>query len=229
MPSLSLYGQLNGHMAHFNQINSNIISKDISFKIADTLKFKQVPYTDEKKNFFNENVSWIIALLIALISVIGNVIVSIRQERKNTLNLKKQIENNESIFNKQIESSKELALTEFKATIAANNRQGWINELRETMSDFLTISLSLSQNDLLTTIDEAKYHKLFYTKFKIDLLLNIENEEHKLLQKAINKLIDVIKNSENDNIEQLQITRDMCLEATRRIIKTEWIRIKELK
>ncbi|MCW3789627.1 hypothetical protein [Plebeiibacterium sediminum] len=210
--------------------NKVTIPQDFSIELSDTLNIKQIPFENEKKSFVSRNISWITAIIIAFISVIGNLWVARRQAQRNSINLKAQIENNEKILDKQIQNSKEIAITEFKATIAANNRQGWINELRETVSDFLTNSLSLAPDDIFSKEEELKYYnKLFYTKFKIELLLNTKTEEHKLLLQAINKVIEVIRSKEDYNLEKLQTARDVCLEASRRIIKIEWEKIKALK
>ena len=70
---------------------------------------------------------WIGALIIGLLSVLVNFWVAHRLRQSNERNLTRQIEN-----------AKEITLSQFKSTIATKNRQDWINELRNAISDAIS-------------------------------------------------------------------------------------------
>src|SRR5882672_933469 len=70
---------------------------------------------------------WITSLVIAGVTVVVNLIISF-STRRTSLKVVKQ----------QIESSVNLARIQFQSTLNSKNRQDWINEVRNCMSEFAT-------------------------------------------------------------------------------------------
>jgi len=188
---------------------------EISINIPKTFKIENV--TSDEQNLRNtllKNMPWIAAILIALLTILANYITSL-QLRKTT---KENLEN------------------QFKATISTKNRQAWINELRQNLSEYLSYSLYLSilknSNPANTAERNKMFEKLILAQSKIELLVNHNKPEQKKLLDSIDKLFSSSSNSdnpsENENIAYRN-ARTELINSSRNLFDIHWKKIKDLK
>lgn len=194
----------------------------VSVTLSDTLQVKNITPSTYQTPFYERNMHWIIALLIGLVSAFANLLIAFRLRQSN-----------ERIIQKQIMNAKETTLFQFKATIGTKNRQEWINDLRLVLSEFLTYTTYLSprKHDEVKE-DEIKrcIEKIFFTKFKIQLLTNPEKLEQKKLLDAIENMLNVITaDKEKYNDEDMRLARQEIVFAARELFKQHWNKIKDLR
>eukprot|EP01093_Parvamoeba_rugata_P002527 TRINITY_DN13108_c0_g1_i1.p1 TRINITY_DN13108_c0_g1~~TRINITY_DN13108_c0_g1_i1.p1 ORF type:complete len:156 (-),score=30.54 TRINITY_DN13108_c0_g1_i1:61-528(-) len=153
---------------------------------------------------------WIVALIIGLLSVLANYIIA-NQLRKTT---------------------KENLNTEYKATIASKNRQDWINEVRHTLTEFLSSALFLSNIDH-TEIDENNrfLEKLISSKSKLELLVNDSKTEQKDLLNSVENLLTLVTNDGKDPnfATKVRNSRNQTIKVARVLFNIHWKKIKNLK
>lgn len=172
----------------------------------------------EFSNKETENNTWIITLVICIITIIANLFISSRQIRNSKLNL--QIE-----LDSKLNEIKKNKLTEF--------RQSWIDELRNLISEMLAIhqwtgELLRNQDyndkisDLLQRTGEIQY--------KVEMMLNITEDKSRLLIEEIRILNarNIFNKEENDH-KKYSACVGKILELSQLILKTEWERIKRLE
>ncbi len=206
----------------------------VNVKLPSTLKIENV--SKLQVSLLDKNMPWLVALLIGILSAFVNLRIGNRLRLSNENNLRRQIESNEKNLQSQIETSKEIKLLEFKATISAKNRQEWINELRHTISEFLSISMQLTPDEheqigQLSHPDKIKFFdKFFYTKAKIELLLNSEKMAQQEVLDNVEAVVDVLtKKNEEFNGEDMQTARANLILSSRKLFDLHWKKIKNLK
>ncbi|GGG47441.1 hypothetical protein [Bizionia arctica] len=186
------------------------VETKISINLPETLKIENIGSDLNEKNEWKDKMPWIVALIIGLLSVLANYIIAnqLRKTTKENLNI------------------------EYKATIASKNRQDWINEVRHTLTEFLTSTLYLSniEND---KIDENNkfLEKLVFAKSKLELLLSDSKTEQKDLIDSVENLLTLITNkSKEPNFEtKVRISRDKTIQVARTLFNIHWEKIKSLK
>jgi hypothetical protein len=204
-----------------NTKNSKTQSSQLSVNFPDTIKIKNI--SEKKSNdVLEKNMPWIAALLVGIISVFINLWLA------NMLR-----ESNERNLQRQIDSAKEIAVNQFKATIATKNRQEWINELRHCISQFLSYSALLHpQFDINsgTTSDKSNfYDKLLYSKAKIDLLTNDSVPDQKELLDSLMNIVNIVTSTDSDMAKKFLVARNDVVKKSRVVFDIHWKKIKELK
>ncbi|MDX1939900.1 MAG: hypothetical protein SFU99_05065 [Saprospiraceae bacterium] len=121
-----------------------------------------------------------------------------------------------------------------KKVILSGNRQEWINTLRNSVAELLSLhsllilSLREKMDDYQNLKDVIK--QTVFLQHKIDLLLNPSEQDSQELMKKIWQLNAAsrgeMENSEDDVylVIQNEITR-----LTQKILKTEWERVKKIE
>lgn len=217
----------------------------VNVNVPTTLQIKDITEKSNNSSIIEKSMPWIVAFIIGLLSALVNFFIArqLRQSNENNLqrqiesserNLQRQIESNERSLQRQIETAKETTITGFKATINTKNRQEWINELRHTVSQFLSHSLQLIPTVGIKFVTETEksafYEKLVYSKTKIELLTNPNKPEQKELLDSIEQLlVQVSKKKEDFNLDEFKAARDKTLDVSRKLFGIHWDKIKELK
>ena len=217
--SLIFFGQTNSDTAKCSLKTSIQSEKQVNFNLPDTVKFKEIVEKNESQFNLEKSMPWLVALIIGILSVMVNFWVAHRLRQSNETNLQKQIDN-----------VKDTTLTQFKATIGTKNRQDWINELRNTLSEYLTYSTKLTPDSSNTEEERKKcVEKVYQTKFKIELMINPEKEEQKeLMGKVENILKVIVKKKEDYKLEDIQNARMECVKAARKLFDLHWRKIKNI-
>jgi predicted RNA-binding protein with EMAP domain len=122
------------------------------------------------------------------------------------------------------------------ADVAAQNRQSWINTLRNCVADLQALFMSLYEYKNLPKMDDEKevetkskqLNKALQKYYKIHLLINPDEDDHKQLVSYFKRLLDQYSYSSKyyDNISHLQ---KKITSISQSIFKREWERVKKGK
>lgn len=123
---------------------------------------------------------------------------------------------------------------QFKTTIATKNRQDWIDELRDTISEYIMSTSLLSP--IMNATEPFKIEqrtrlieRMSFSKAKIQLLTNIEKPDQKALVNEVESLLALIPNESKEiNVQDFQNQRSKVIEAATKILNLHWRKIKEL-
>lgn len=163
--------------------------------IIDTLKIKTI-YDKETKNVWykDNNIPWIIALVISIFGLILNVY----------------------LINRQIEANRENTIKQIQATLNTNNRQAWITETRNVITELMTQAnlLNIEFQEANISIEKKKilHEKFTYNKNKLFLLLKLDKEKHKNIIDSLTELMTILDthmlNSKANNERNMNIPFD---------------------
>jgi hypothetical protein len=201
-----------------------IVPLKVNLVQPDSITIKAITTNQVNQSLFEKNMPWIVAFVIGLLSVFVNFWVANRLRQSNERNLQSQLK-----------SSKETILLEFQATIASKNRQEWINELRQTLSEYLSstsLIVLLPPNPIQKILDDnAMYtQRLSLSKAKLELLLNENKAEQKELLDEIEKMLNIVVNKPSENYTvEIRAARSKVILAARKLFEIHWNKIKDLK
>jgi hypothetical protein len=170
-------------------------------------------YKQDKESFIEKSIPWFIALLIGILSTITNIVISKRLNKTSSENIDKQLTN-----------SKEITLKQFKATLHSQNMQHWSDEVRENLSDFLSISAYIrakmsdsrkkSEDEIFDSVIED-FKILNKHKVKLLTLLSLKNPEEKVIAEKIVKLMqkEFATKEEFSASEHIQLENSLLADA----------------
>lgn len=111
------------------------------------------------------------------------------------------------------------------------NRQEWINSLRNTISEFLAIANWLDANPYDKEKDDSQrqenIQKAYRFFSKIELHLNPNEADHTQLVLLNSEVMTLLK-SPNYDSDKLYALFTAILDQSKKIIKDEWERVKQL-
>lgn len=145
----------------------------------------------------------ILSLTIALLAVFVGPFISWRIA-------KRQIDSSQRISNKQI---------------IAPIRQAWINELRNYLSEIISSSHHYFVAGFEDRTDE-EYKRLTELEHRITLMLNPNEEDNENLLKVMRDMMNSINGGKEYDDQFIQ-SQSKITELSQRILKKEWIRVKE--
>lgn len=199
----------------------------------DTIKSKikieplQIEILTSKEKKESNNMPWIIALIVGVLTFIANIIASIVNRR---------------ISLGTIQTNKEIAIHQFNSTLKTKNRQDWIDNVRDTLSVFVSncVKVNIEIQDPSETENRDKikdiHEKIVLNRIKLQLLLNPEKELHNSILNLISEFIDILDkhmlNYENglqkyDNDEFISAYIKIA-ESGRKLLYNEWQKIQKL-
>jgi hypothetical protein len=229
------YGQTKEKTTKSIEKYSTQVPTQISVNFPDSIQIKDVSKKADNQTWIDKNLPWIIAFIIGLLSALVNFWIAYRLRLSNERNLLNQIQSNERNVKAQIESVKEAKLIEFKATIAAKNRQEWVNDVRHTLAEYLastSLDAPLPENPSPSLIEQKKDYvqRMALAKARLELLLNRDKpEQAELLDKIENMLRVSISVTKDTYVSQIQIAKTDVIIAARKLFVIHWNKIKELK
>ncbi|HOI29912.1 MAG TPA: hypothetical protein PLZ15_09170 [Melioribacteraceae bacterium] len=172
----------------------------------------------------SNKISDYLSLLIALLAVFFGPIISY-YTAKHTI--KHQL----SSLDKQLTTQLNIAERALKSQVLSGNRQDWINTLRDALSEFLSILFMISQAKLSKENDLEKSETLLLLRFKISLLLNPQEDDHRQLDTFLDqgiKYLSAISKKEEPNRQFSEIKSDI-ITLSQTILKREWERVKKVE
>lgn len=173
---------------------------------------------------------WVISSGIALLTVMVNIFISLYSQKIALTNVEKQIK-----------TSLELAALQFDTTLYLKNRQDWINEVRNSLSEFLThcnlVNIELQEPTQNMAARKAIHEKLSLNRNKLRLALNPKIDEHEKLLESIGALMKVLDlhilntNSQQRQYDNVEFMRkaDRVIEDGRFVLYKEWDKIQRAK
>ena len=146
------------------------------------------------------------------------------QVRASAEGIERQIAASADNVKQQASASREAAVIQARATSISNNRQQWINSLRNEVTGFLTDADMLPViRDEMPLSEERDRQFMCIARalrahiFKVRLLINPTEGESCELVEMLN---DAMQSGLRDEL------REQIVSHTQRILKTEWERVK---
>lgn len=214
--------------------------------VSDTLKIQTIETNPIEKSWFSQkNMPWIGAIIIAILTVVTNILIAKSNLKSARKNLEQQIQSSTVIANNQIDSNRETTIRQFRATLNTNNRQAWVTDVRNVISDLLTqaklLNIEFNASSINIEKKEILHEKVTYSHIKLLLLLDPSKEHHKPTLKSLVDLMNVLDthllNSEarekqglmiqNDNLEFMK-HQQKIIEESRKLLYAEWGKIQTL-
>jgi len=129
-----------------------------------------------------------------------------------------------------------VAKKQLQASVVSNNRQAWINRLRDEVASLTAFILSLPSAhaaDSITTSAAMDMHANFVKMAQsVKLLANPSEPDHQELIRLIDLAnADIIRsiNQRIANANQFSTSAETIINKTQTILKQEWIRVKQGK
>jgi hypothetical protein len=165
-----------------------------------------------------------LSLVIALLAVSFGPILSYFSAR---LTIKHQL----STFKEQLSTQISIAERGIKSQVLSKNRQDWINTLRDSISEFVSILYMVSKAKLSEHEEKLKAERLFNLRLRISLLLNATEDDHKQLEDFLEEGMDYYVRRPTKKTPQRpfkEIRLDI-VDISQKILKREWERVKKIE
>jgi hypothetical protein len=121
----------------------------------------------------------------------------------------------------QVQSSLKIA----NKQIVAPMRQAWINDLRNTLAELLSLSVHFYVSGHGDRSD-SDYAKIAYLEQKIRLMLNVTEKDHASLEDLVTTLTSSLSRG-RDGDQAFESAHTELQNLSRTILKQEWNRVKE--
>ena len=123
-----------------------------------------------------------------------------------------------------------VARRQIRASVVSNNRQQWINQLRDTIADLLAkqqMARTLNSNFHSDERSLPRIEDVTRLGYKIQLLINPNESDHATLADSIAKIINSM-NMQNEQHSAFDIAKhaEQVLTLSQGILKREWERVK---
>lgn len=206
---------------------SQILQNAINSTASNLVNYFEGQYSENKSIpiSISQKTNWYPYLLplITIFIVIASTILSIK-----TI----QIKSKESLTaleasNKTLVDINDKTISEehdrSQKTIITNNRQEWINTLRNEITLFLGVVASTSPTQKTTEMNPDDLKSLWNHSYKIELLINPKEEDHKELVRLIREEIsNLVTSNESTLISNI-------ISQSQKILKREWERVKNFE
>jgi len=166
-------------------------------------------------------ISQTLSLAIALLAVLfGPILAHLTAKRTVQLQL--------SSVREQIAAQVQIAGQDIRAEVLSGNRQRWINTLRDSISEFVSLAVILhtekqNANDFLVTSQ-----RFLQVRTQISLLINPKEDDHRELNDLLEQTVTSVLEPEKSKRQLPEVRPDIII-ISQKILKREWERVKELK
>lgn len=193
------------------EINNQVNIPD-KINIVLPKEFFEKPKQDPIKDYFPA----IITLIVGLLMTWANWAIS-----------KKLRESNKEIINRQLDESKNLKLIEIRASIHSKNRQEWMNEYRELISEFTSlIAVHIVQVKTSEQQSIADLKKLLSLNTKLKLLLHPDRPDEKEAIENFGELFSLLLLQQDQRdinyFKKLSTVNSTLVELSRNILERNW-------
>ena len=210
--------------------SSNIGNKKLSSTLVKSNKIvndtlfhngRVIVESNNDNNTFEKIFPSLIAVLISIIAIIGNYLISNRQLINSQKQFEIQIVSSEKTLKEQIDASKHSSDLIFRQNVLSVNRQNWINDFRDVISEIsASIILVATQN-----YPSEKVGRILTLLTKIELMLNPNDPRDK-------DLISKVRNYKSlflspDNLDNVIVKLEEIISLSKVILKSEWERVKK--
>ena len=125
------------------------------------------------------------------------------------------------VTKRQIASSLEVA----NKQIIAPMRQTWINNLRDLIAELTSSALHYHVAGFEERTDE-EYRRLTLLEYKVALMLNPLEDDHRRLEELIRKMISALERGREGEAEFVEV-HPAVKDLSRQIFKREWNRVRD--
>jgi hypothetical protein len=203
---------------------SRSLQLEINATASNLVTFFEAKYSNNKPIpiEISQPVNWYPYLLplITIFIVIATTYVSIRTIKIKSQESLSALENSNetlvSINNKSILEEHNRS----QKTIITKNRQEWINSLRDEITLFLAVIASTSPSQTAQDVPSDDMKNLWVHSYKIELLINQKEDDHKELVRLIREEISNLNTSNESTLTSTIIS------LSQKILKREWNRVK---
>jgi hypothetical protein len=121
---------------------------------------------------------------------------------------------------------------EIAATVVSANRQKWIDELRNSIAAFQSLSGELLYRRTLGEsgkwYDDPRFERVTELRFKIALLINPREEDHQNLLALVDRRLNLLSVAPAQEVskEGQEISAELTSVA-QKVLKREWERVKK--
>ena len=195
-------------------------------KLIELTKINQTELEPLKIKLLQPSNLYIYALpLVTIFIVLGSTYVSLRTikiKSQESLDALDNSNKNQFIISKNANESERL---KSKEAIISDSRQRWINTLRDDLSSLMShlTQYSASSKDRKAEI----FSNIWTDVYKVQLLLNPNEDMHKELEKEINTAFGLCTDSSTK--VEFMAQRDAVLNLSKKILKHEWQRVKNFE
>lgn len=171
-----------------------------------------------KSHFIERNAPWLTAIILGLLTVGVNSYIARQMMRSNDRNIKSQLESNENNIYRQ-----------FRAKVKTQNRQDWINDVRRSLSDFLSKSTTYA---LYAEIKDERclefIEPISYSKSMLQLLLASDDLHQRNLIDCVEKYYDAELVKDSELYGKSNKYRNELIECAGKFFKAHWEDIQNL-
>ena len=122
-----------------------------------------------------------------------------------------------------------VAQKQARVSVLSGNRQAWINSLRDQIAEFISVLAVMHSANWTSRTDkdyDDEFKRILLLSFKVQLMLNPEEEDHKKLSDLLIAAQTTLSSAEgNNSTEGAKITCDI-VPLAQSILKREWVRVK---
>jgi len=125
-----------------------------------------------------------------------------------------------------IKTNSKIAILNVNKTVLSGNRQVWIHNLRDSVSEYIALHIALEQQvyDNEKQIDSLRELTLLQTKIALSLNPNEEDNENLVLE-----IFKITKpKSKRPEIDSSEVIAKIMV-LTQKILKKEWERVKAIE
>jgi hypothetical protein len=131
---------------------------------------------------------------------------------------------------RQIETSADVANRQIRASVVSNNRQQWINTLRDTIADFIAKQVMVrTRNEKSFANDDSfpRMEEMLRLAYKIQLLINPTEKDHAELVELIFDMANTVSRT-SPRPKEFDLNRivQRVVDLSQAILKREWDRVK---
>ena len=186
------------------------------------------------------NTEWL-AAVTALVAVVLGPVLTYWQVKANRETTERQISAAADANSRQIgaaadataaqlASAASTARAHIYATVVSSNRQAWINEVRDTVAEAISVATLLGDNSHASFLGASERatmgSRLTYLVSRVDLFLNPGEQDNQEVVGLLRKLTNLVVSAGPVSHEAFQATRDAITATTRRMLKREWDRVR---
>ena len=111
--------------------------------------------------------------------------------------------------------------------IIAPMRQAWINNLRDILSELLSIALHYHVAGFEDRTDQ-EYQHLTHLEYKVSLMLNPLEGDHQRLEKLIAQMTARLSQQGSAKLDsEFETCHKAIVALSRQVLKREWVRVKD--
>jgi CRISPR/Cas system CSM-associated protein Csm2 small subunit len=183
-----------------------------------------LPSEKVKNNLdWQKHLPWIAAVFVGLLTVGGNIWMSSKLRSTSLEATRLQIESSTQISIAQISTAQRNSERDFNKTVLSGNRQVWITQLREMISQILASTASFIKRQ---GIMENEFEEIKLLIIKAELLLNDQSDRD--LIKALLDLQEICRDVilKLQPVEKLENSISEIKKYTKLKIHREWEKVK---